>query len=443
MSDKNDKPKNGNNKLKSNKNFSICKQYKQFLFPDKYLNNELEFLLSPILLKGKITTIFAPPGKGKSSFTYSLVSYMLKKGYIKKAICVFPDADASNREFRRLKEEYYKSDDLERSKFIPLFPNPSFIKLVISVANKKSPLGADLLIIDSLEQFFELTGLDFFKKVGSFYGVLRAIAMQGITILVLHHTNKQGVMAGRLTIVNQSDIVYYLRRVGMHKYFGDAYKHRGAELLNGKVEFYAEQTKDGDISITNDVVNDRFGYVVHLIKKALADGNTLRQYEIVNKVQQLAKSENNEVGFNKVRNTLSKYDGIYWEVLRGEKNSLNYRLINKPKPSVVVVDKPKEPKDGPTVNEDAEDAVAVLNDLYGNKGSKPIKANNKQLRAEVLELMDKVSDNSLSNLIKGFNLDKYDIKDRSGLINKLKELPTNKVEDIKQTLAYEATTLPL
>jgi hypothetical protein len=153
--------------------------------------------------------------------------------------------------------------------------------------------------------------------------------MQGVSILILHHTNKSGVeFSGRSVILNQSDVVYRLRRAGKFKWFGDALKHRGAKELNGKIDFYAELTEEG-IEFSTDMVDDRYGYVVHLIKQVLAEKGRLRQYELVREVKKEAKKEDEkaEIGINKIREALAKYDGVYWHAERGEKNALEYELI--------------------------------------------------------------------------------------------------------------------
>jgi len=190
--------------------------------------------------------------------------------------------------------------------------------------------GIDLVVIDSLEQFFDLVGLDFHRNVGVFFGVLRRLAIQGVSILLLHHTNKGGVeFSGRSTVINQSDVVYRLRKAGKYKWYGDAIKHRGARKLNGKMDFYAELTENG-VEFSTDVVDDRYGYVVHLIRQVLARGR-LRQYEVIKEVKAEAKKEDEkaEVGINKIREALAKYDGVYWVAEKGERNSLEYELLEE------------------------------------------------------------------------------------------------------------------
>jgi len=136
--------------------------------------------------------------------------------------------------------------------------------------------------------------------------------------------------SGRSTIVNQSDVVYRLRKAGKFKWFGDAIKHRGAKKLDGKIDFYAELTEDG-VEFSTDLVDDRYGYVVHIIKQVLAEKGRLRQYEVIKEVKKEAKKEDEkaEIGINKIREALAKYDGVYWIAEKGERNSLEYVLIEK------------------------------------------------------------------------------------------------------------------
>ena len=302
---------------------------KEYLFPQELLKDELSFILSPLLLRGKITTLYSPGGVGKSTFIYEIVKFLLDRGVVRKVLCFFADGDTTNDEFRALVERYYRPENLEESRFIPIFPSATwwrdFKKDVAEGAFKEGDI--DLVVIDSLEQFFDLVGLDFFRNVGAFFSVLRRLAIQGVSVFVLHHTNKGGELAGRSTIINQSDVVYRLRKAGKFKWFGDAIKHRGAKLLGGKLDFYAELTNAG-IEISSEVLDDRYGYVVQLVKQVLSGRDKpLVQYELIKEVRKLAQEQNNEIGVNKIRQVLHKFDGIYWEAQRGERNALEYSLL--------------------------------------------------------------------------------------------------------------------
>jgi len=293
-------------------------------------------------LKNKITTIFSPASVGKSTFIYQLILSLLETQAVNKVLCFFSDADTTNAEFQALVRKYFDRENLSESRFIPILPTYSLWRDFKKSIEDGSLVaeGVDLLIIDSLEQFFDLVGLDFHRNVGGFFGYLRRLAMQGVSIIILHHTNKTGVeISGRSVILNQSDVVYRLRRAGKFKWFGDALKHRGARELNGKVDFYAELSGEG-IEFSTDMVDDRYGYVVHLIRKVLSEKGKLRQYELVREVKKQAEKSGSEVGINKIRETLAKYDGVYWRAERGERNSLEYELIVQ-----VKVDDDKQERD--------------------------------------------------------------------------------------------------
>ena len=338
----------------------------KYLFPEELLKDRLSFILLPILLKGKITTIFAPAGVGKSTFTYKVIESLLESQAIRKVLCIFSDADTTNSEFQALVDKYFDRKDLSGSRFIPLFPDRGFWrdfgKDIESGSLKEQ--GIDLVIVDSLEQFFELVGLDFHRNIGMFLGAMRRLGIQGISSFLIHHTNKTGTeIAGRAVIVNQSDIVYGLRRAGRNKWFGEAVKHRGAKELDGKVDFYAELTDNG-IEFSNTMLDDKYGYVVHLIKLALAKGGRLRQYEVINEVQKLAKSENEnaQVGRNKIREALAKYDGIFWRAENVGRNTLEYELIVK----VEVKEKEEKESEKSKLISEIEKMI-MKGKLYANK----------------------------------------------------------------------------
>jgi len=303
----------------------------EYLFPDALLSDELSFLFSPLLLRGKITTLFAPAGIGKSTFVYKVVQELLERQVVRRVLCIFSDADTTNDEFRVLVDKYYRTGDIADSRFIPVMPNPSFWRdfKKDSEAGSLKEQEIDLIIVDSLEQFFDLIGLDFHRSVGVLLGLFRRLAIQGISILLLHHTNKAGEFSGRSILINQSDVVYRLKRVGRFKWSASSYKHRGAKLLDGKIDFYAELTSEG-VSISTDFVDDRLSYIVHLIIEILSEKGRLKQYEIVREVKARAKRENGndfEIGTNKIREALAKYDGIYWRAERVAFNALEYELL--------------------------------------------------------------------------------------------------------------------
>jgi len=329
-----------------------------YIFPDELLKDKLSFLLPPLLLKAKITTIFSPASVGKSTFIYQIVHFLLNRQLVKKVLCVFSDADTTNAEFQALVEKYFDRGNLSGSGFVPVLPAERRFWMDFRKSVENGSLvseGVDFLVIDSLEQFFDLVGLDFHRGVGAFFGVLRRLAMQGVSILISHHTNKTGVeFSGRSIILNQSDIVYRLRRAGRFKWFGDTWKHRGMKELKGKTDFYAELTDNG-IEFSTDIVDDRFGYVVHLIRSILSEKGTLRQYELVREVYNRVKSEDGkaEVGINKIREALAKYDGVYWHARRGKRNALEYELI------VQVIEKQEEERE--EKREEDEKSTSVEN----------------------------------------------------------------------------------
>jgi DNA polymerase III delta prime subunit len=301
----------------------------KYILSPEILSESLEFLYSPILLKGKVHLFYSPPGVGKSSLIYKVIQNLLRSQRVNRVLCIFSDLDVTNAEFQELVSEFHNPDDVSKSRFIPVFPQKGYFEdLVKSIQDGSlKEQGIDLILIDSLEQFFVLSGKSFFKGVGVFMGILRWLGIfQGVTTVLIHHTNKEGDFAGHSSTFRQADVFYRIRRAGRFKWFGDALKHRGAKLLNGQIDFYAELVRDR-VEITNEIMDDRWGYAVYLIKQVLAESGSLPQYEIVNKVRELAQKEKGEVGKHKVREALAKFDGVYWKSEKGQRNSLWYELI--------------------------------------------------------------------------------------------------------------------
>ena len=313
---------------------SVSALLQKYLIPDELLNDSLSFIYSPFLMHGKITTLFAVAGGGKSTFSYKLVYGLLENQVINKCLCVFSDADTTNEEFKALVDRFYDKNDIENSRFLPMFPVEKgfwkdFNKLIEDGMLKES--GFDLVIIDSLEYLIELLGMDFHRVVGKFYALMRKLAIQGISVLILHHTNKENkTFSGRSVIANQSDALYGMKRAGKDKWFFTALKHRGGRLLNGKVDFLAYLNEDGELVVDTDVVDERYSYAVNLIKQVLGAKRELNQHQIIREVQQLSKEQSPDgspIGINKIREALRKYDGIFWKSQKGEGHSFLYKLI--------------------------------------------------------------------------------------------------------------------
>ena len=313
---------------------SVSVLLQKYLMPDELLCDELSFISSPLLLRGKITTLFAVAGAGKSTFTYKLVENLLESQALKRCLCIFSDADTTNEEFRTLVDKFYNRNDLENSRFVPLFPmEKDFLKGLIKDIESGTikEEGFDLVIVDSLEQLLELLGVDFHKFVGRFYAIMRKLAIQGVSVLILHHTNKENkTFAGRSVIANQSDVLYGMKKAGKDKWFFTAFKHRGGRLLEGKTDFLAYLNENGELVVDADMVDERYSYAVNLIKQVLRAKGELYQYQIVKEVQQLSKEQSPDgspIGVRKIREALVKYDGIFWKSRKGEAHSLLYELI--------------------------------------------------------------------------------------------------------------------
>jgi predicted ATP-dependent serine protease len=297
----------------------------EFILSPDALQDEISFLFPPLLMDGKITLLYSSAGVGKTTFVCRMILQLFDAGKLKRVVYIFPDSDTTNSSFAAVVERYY--DGTPTSPFVPIIPRPPFLNKLFTLFRKgklEELTQSDLVVVDSLEQLFELNGKDFHKLVGFFFSLLRELANNRTSVLLLHHTNKAGELAGRSVISTQSDAVYRLRREGKLKWFGECSKHRGGEHLNGRVDFYAE-VREGALVVRNDVVDERYSEVVHLITQVL-EGRRLRQSEIISGVQKLARKEDNEVGIHKIRKVLVKYDGILWKSER-VRNSLEYELI--------------------------------------------------------------------------------------------------------------------
>ena len=282
---------------------------KYVLSPNVVLDYKVEFLFKPILFRAGITTIFSEPGLGKSRLVQNIILNLLRRNLVNRVFYIFPDEDYSGSILKVLLTEF-------PDKFFILSPDSNFRRSLSRDISDSCFGEGDLFIFDSLDSYAEALGIDLFKKTGSLFADFKALKRLGCSVLILHHPNKAGQYAGKVTIKAQSDALFSMQSVGKLKWQLIAEKHRGREVLNGYTDCFV-CIEDDELQVITDFIPGDDEYVVKSVLEELSAGDK-KQYEIIKALKE------KEISKYKVLKVLERYDGRFWISKRGERNSLIY-----------------------------------------------------------------------------------------------------------------------
>ena len=283
-------------------------------------NQQVEWVIPDFLAKRMITMVYADGGNGKSWLGLAVAKQ-----------CALAGMDVAFLDFDNpltvLKERGV------HEKMVQGFPNLNYIhrsKCPVDPLELLRQLAANavsgrfnnmIIIIDSLRNFTDVTND---AKTMVALNFLMDIREAGATILVLHHSNKDGKnYQGSNNIRNSVDNMYQLSKLEMSAGIGI--------LLQVKKERAAIKDCAFDISPNNlDLIEEDLIEAqsteqdldfVNAIKSAL------QQQPLMNKTALL-----NAAGFEKdnkqARARLDKYDGIYWDSIK-KVNRTMYQLTNE------------------------------------------------------------------------------------------------------------------
>ena len=282
---------------------------KYVLSPKVVLDYKVEFLFKPILFKAGITTIFSEPGLGKSRLVQNIVLNLLRRNLVNRVFYIFPDEDYSGSVLKTLLTEFPDN-------FFILSPDSSFRKNLRRDIENACFGEGDLFVFDSLDSYAEALAVDLFKATGSLFADFKALKRLGCSVLILHHPNKAGQYAGKVTIKAQSDALFSMQSVGKLKWQLRAEKHRGREVLNGYTDCFV-CIEDDELEVITDFIPGEDEYVVKAVLEELSTGEK-KQYEILKALKE------KEISKYKAMKVLDRYDGRFWVSKRGERNALIY-----------------------------------------------------------------------------------------------------------------------
>lgn len=267
-------------------------------------NEETEFLIQDFLTKRMITMVYADGGNGKSWLALALAKHCA--GFLDQVFYLDFDNPLSVLKERNVNEKLIAACPnlhyIQRSKC----ELPPFELLKTLAESATAGRFEDMLfIIDSLRNFCDVSNE---AKIAQTMNMLMDIREAGGTVLILHHSNKDGRnYQGSNHIRNSVDNMYQLKKRELSQHVGcilEVRKERAAivdkafdicpdSLVLSEKDLIEAQSTEQDLTF------------VKTVKDILTGATTLNKTDLLR-----------EAGFNKddktARAKLEKYDGIYW-----------------------------------------------------------------------------------------------------------------------------------
>jgi hypothetical protein len=336
------------------KNFSATgdsAQMKSQMLEDK-------FVLLGLAIAGQWTTFYASPNTGKTLITIAGLREQIDGGAISGADVFYVNADDS------YNAAVTKTEIAEQFGMEMLIPNHNGFKAqsmlpLIKQLIKQQKARNKLIVLDTLKKFTDLMD----KKTASEFGNLaREFISSGGTLICLAHTNKhkdadgKGIYAGTSDIVDDSDCVYVIDKIGVAELTGKHVVEFNNKKARGDVASVAsyEYTRTPGQSYLQllDSVTRIDSQAVEVVKRKAAQDKQLEtDEELIDAIREcigagpLPKNEmistiNKDSGFThkQIRRVLRRYtghsyvDGARWKEEKGDKNKSIFTLLHPPSP---------------------------------------------------------------------------------------------------------------
>lgn len=281
-------------------------------------NEKIEFIIPGFLPKRMITMVYADGGNGKSWFALGLAKYCTR--HMDSVIYMDFDNPINVLLERNVNEKLIAPHSnlhyVHRSK-CPVEPQ-DFLKMLASKATAHA-FDDIFLIVDSLREFTDVMND---QKVMLIMNMLKNLREAGCTILILHHSNKDGKnYQGSNNIRNSVDNIYQLSKREMADGVGmllSVRKERAAILDKAfEVNPMDLEIKECDLIEAQSSEDDL--EFVNTVKQVL------RQHDGINKSELLKASGTNKAD-KTARARLDRYDGTYWQSTRNHTH-ITYSLV--------------------------------------------------------------------------------------------------------------------
>jgi len=287
-------------------------------------NTQTKFLVPDFIPQQRIIMYWADGGVGKSTLTYSVITYIQTHHKMKMVTII--DVDNPLDELRTKKVDTLLIERYSNLKFIhgsALNRSPlALLDELASYATAPDFYKDCLFVFDSARDFIDVNND---RAVQAFMEQAKKLRNAGATIIILLHGNKDARnYQGSNHFLNSCDCLSRVSRGSSSddkfSFIIDTSKGRaGAKSCAFSVNtnnYHLEQISYDVASLSNYDVE--FIAKVTLILKENQKGINQK-----NLLEALGLPEDNKAG----REALSKFTGKYWKVIKGLKNANFYHLI--------------------------------------------------------------------------------------------------------------------
>ena len=283
-------------------------------------DKKIEFLYNGILAKNMITLCYADGGNGKSWLAFALAKHCVKNG-LTTIYCDF-DNPLTVLKDRNIDELLIKphNNNLSYVQRGKSNHTPSELLELLNEQATGKKYSDHVIFIDSLRNFCNVNNdLQAMQTMN----ILMNIREAGATIVILHHSNKDGKnYQGSNNIRNSVDNMYQVIKLDSKEQ--EIKLHLKVKKERCSITDCAINIKANDLSIkmldtelaTMKTEEETF---VNTVKQALTDNKTQNK-------GQLLKTAGKEKTDKTARNWLDKYENKYW-TSKKESGVFNYTLL--------------------------------------------------------------------------------------------------------------------
>ena len=285
------------------------------------LNFPEEWLIKDVIAPETTTVIYSKAGGGKSYFTLLTGGYLLETGKIDTVI--YMDNDNSKRALKSRNIEDIQKKFNGKFLYVPSFKVDKNLFNILEGELQEKKFGKCLIIVDSIRNFLNGKDPNSDRDAISFMDTINRWRDLGNTVILLHHTRKDGVVKNNTSFLDYADTCFGLtttKETEKKRLFFDFENKK--DRIGTLEEFSGFLNYDNNsIEIAQNLVNPADYEITNIIIELLEEGEK-KQKDLLDGLKDAGytSSDNNH-------KFLIKYEGILWRYERGEKNAKIYNLL--------------------------------------------------------------------------------------------------------------------
>lgn len=288
------------------------------LTPEDF-NQKTEFLIEGFIPKHLITMVYADGGTGKSWLATALAKYAAQQNMT--VVYLDYDNPINVLKERGIEQKLIQSCSnlhyAHRSKtdLQPLAMLEELENMAIADCYKNT-----LFVLDSLRDFGDINNDNVAMRIGD---KLKNIREAGATIIILHHSNKDGRnYQGSNNIRNSIDNMYQLTKIdsqaGEIRWVLTVKKERAA-IMDTALSVKVDDLSMLPIDIQSARITNEDKILINEVKTLLTKQPGINKTDLLT-----------ELGYKKtnrpIRDKLDQFEELYWRTEKGAKNTTLYYL---------------------------------------------------------------------------------------------------------------------